>query len=203
MKLPFTHFERSVLHALNVVPTQLHPNGWAFVRAFELLCEDMGRVLSLGVFFWFFLVRRTEKTQQPTVSISVGKGNLEEWENEFVEELGSVPTLSSVNLIKGTGLFGKALKTLKKKWAQAATSDDAEPTAPVVPLSTTQPEEASQLSADDAPRSPPVVVLDSLVVGDTSPEVGEKRAAEDDCGDQERPRKRLNQVHISQESRLS
>ncbi|RDX72008.1 hypothetical protein CR513_48568, partial [Mucuna pruriens] len=35
--LPFTHFERLILHVLNIVLTQLHPNSWAFVWAFELL----------------------------------------------------------------------------------------------------------------------------------------------------------------------
>ncbi|RDX82531.1 hypothetical protein CR513_36661, partial [Mucuna pruriens] len=48
IKLPFTHFEWSVLRALNVAPTQLHPNSWAFVRAFELLCEDLGKAPTLG-----------------------------------------------------------------------------------------------------------------------------------------------------------
>ncbi|RDY13738.1 hypothetical protein CR513_01294, partial [Mucuna pruriens] len=49
IKLPFTHFEQAVLQALNVAPTQLHPNSWAFVRAFELLCEDLGKAPTLGV----------------------------------------------------------------------------------------------------------------------------------------------------------
>ncbi|RDX65040.1 hypothetical protein CR513_56334, partial [Mucuna pruriens] len=71
----------------------------------------------------------------------------------------------------------------------AVTPDDAELAAPIVPLSAAHPEEASQPSTDDAPWSPPVVVLDSLMAGDTSPKVGEKRAIEDNCGDQERPRK--------------
>ncbi|RDX83554.1 hypothetical protein CR513_35514, partial [Mucuna pruriens] len=48
IKLPFSHFERAVLQVLNVAPTQLHPNGWAFVRAFELLYEDLGKAPTLG-----------------------------------------------------------------------------------------------------------------------------------------------------------
>ncbi|RDY08360.1 hypothetical protein CR513_07418, partial [Mucuna pruriens] len=48
IKLHFTSFERSVLRALNVAPTQLHPNSWGFVRAFELICEDLGRAPSLS-----------------------------------------------------------------------------------------------------------------------------------------------------------
>ncbi|RDX57683.1 hypothetical protein CR513_63055, partial [Mucuna pruriens] len=218
MKLPFTHFERSVSHALNVAPNQLHLNGWAFVRAFELLYEDMGRVPSLDVFFYlpnregrmdfsqkssqtedrFFrvtpsnvgpnlLVDNAGKpffplywTQQFVVSISVGKGNLKEWENECIEELGSVPTLSSVSLIKGT-----ALRNLKK-WAQTATSNEVKPTAPI-PLSTAQPK-----AFIDRQRTlvAPVVVLDSPVASDSNHEVSEKRTTEDDCGDQECPKKR-------------
>ncbi|RDX66814.1 hypothetical protein CR513_54383, partial [Mucuna pruriens] len=61
LKLPFSTFEQSVLRALNVAPSQLHPNSWGFVRAFELLCEDLGQAPSLGVFFWFFRVKKTAK----------------------------------------------------------------------------------------------------------------------------------------------
>ncbi|RDX91360.1 hypothetical protein CR513_26670, partial [Mucuna pruriens] len=187
----------------------------------------MGKAPSLGVFFWFFSIRRAKKvgwtslsnrpklsyklfknrffrvtlgdvgpnllvhnagkpffplywTQQPIVSISVGKDNLEEWENEFVEELGDVPTLSSVDLIKGTGLSGQALRGLKKKWAQLTTSNDVVSTALAPPLSTAHPKGASQPSAGDASQSLPVVALDSPVHVDSKPDVSEKRVAEDD-----------------------
>ncbi|GAU49089.1 hypothetical protein TSUD_137740 [Trifolium subterraneum] len=33
--LPFTPFESQILKAVNVAPCQLHPNSWAFVKAFE------------------------------------------------------------------------------------------------------------------------------------------------------------------------
>ncbi|RDX92962.1 hypothetical protein CR513_24842, partial [Mucuna pruriens] len=68
VKLPFTHFERAILQALNVAPTQLHPNSWAFVRAFELLCEDLGKAPTLGVFFWFFTVKKTNKVGWTSLS---------------------------------------------------------------------------------------------------------------------------------------
>ncbi|RDY07188.1 hypothetical protein CR513_08729, partial [Mucuna pruriens] len=68
IKLPFTHFERSVLQALNMAPTQLHPNSWAFVRAFELLCEDLGKAPTLGVFFWFFAPRKTDRVGWTSLS---------------------------------------------------------------------------------------------------------------------------------------
>ncbi|RDY10135.1 hypothetical protein CR513_05389, partial [Mucuna pruriens] len=68
VKLPFTHFERAILQALNVAPTQLYPNSWAFVRAFELLCEDLGKAPSLGVFFWFFSLQKTDKVGWTSLS---------------------------------------------------------------------------------------------------------------------------------------
>ncbi|RDX78139.1 hypothetical protein CR513_41615, partial [Mucuna pruriens] len=61
IKLPLNHFERAVLQVLNVALTQLHPKGWAYVRAFELLCEDLGRAPTLGIFFWFYTVKKADK----------------------------------------------------------------------------------------------------------------------------------------------
>ncbi|RDX97284.1 hypothetical protein CR513_19970, partial [Mucuna pruriens] len=55
VKLSFTAFERSVLRALNVAPTQLHPNSWAFAP-------------SLGVFFWFFSLRKVVKVGWKSLS---------------------------------------------------------------------------------------------------------------------------------------
>ncbi|RDX95226.1 hypothetical protein CR513_22293, partial [Mucuna pruriens] len=55
VKLPFTHFERSVLYVLNVAPTQLHPN-------------NLGKALSLSIFFWFFSLRGAEKVGWTSLS---------------------------------------------------------------------------------------------------------------------------------------
>ncbi|MCI71417.1 zinc finger protein, partial [Trifolium medium] len=35
---PFTSFEDTILRILNIAPSQLHPNSWAFVKAFEIVC---------------------------------------------------------------------------------------------------------------------------------------------------------------------
>ncbi|RDX64878.1 hypothetical protein CR513_56512, partial [Mucuna pruriens] len=51
IRLPFTNIERAAIWVLNVASTQLHPNNWTFVRAFELPCEGMGKEPSLNVFF--------------------------------------------------------------------------------------------------------------------------------------------------------
>ncbi|RDY13455.1 hypothetical protein CR513_01628, partial [Mucuna pruriens] len=41
--VPFIDFQCSVLKTLNITSTQLHLNGWAFVRAFEILFKDLGK----------------------------------------------------------------------------------------------------------------------------------------------------------------
>ena len=34
LRFPFTRFERKLLTELDIAPAQLHPNSWAFVRAY-------------------------------------------------------------------------------------------------------------------------------------------------------------------------
>jgi len=52
--LPFTGFERELLTEINVAPAQLHPNSWAFIRAFSILCNFFGHAPSVDVFLHFF-----------------------------------------------------------------------------------------------------------------------------------------------------
>ena len=41
VSLPYNKFTMGVLRALNVAPTQVHPNTWASLQAFRLLCDAM------------------------------------------------------------------------------------------------------------------------------------------------------------------
>jgi len=54
LQLPFTPFERALLMEVNVTPAQLHPNKWAFVRAFAILYHSLGHTPSVDVFLFFF-----------------------------------------------------------------------------------------------------------------------------------------------------
>ncbi|QHN92394.1 uncharacterized protein DS421_17g583340 [Arachis hypogaea] len=54
VRLPFTDFECGVLFWLNCAPSQLHPNSWGFVRAFENLMDLLECPPSLAVFFSLF-----------------------------------------------------------------------------------------------------------------------------------------------------
>ena len=57
LRLPLTPFERTLLTEVNVDPAQLHPNCWAFVKAFAILCYSLGLTLSVDTFLFFFEVK--------------------------------------------------------------------------------------------------------------------------------------------------
>jgi len=57
LRLPFTPFECTLLTEVNVAPAQLHPNSWAFVRAFAILCYSLDLTLSIDTFLFFFEVK--------------------------------------------------------------------------------------------------------------------------------------------------
>jgi len=58
---PFIPFERTLLTELNVAPAQLHPNSWAFARAFAILCCGLGLTPSVDVFLHFFEAKDSGK----------------------------------------------------------------------------------------------------------------------------------------------
>ncbi|KOM39772.1 hypothetical protein LR48_Vigan03g315400 [Vigna angularis] len=55
--LPFSDFQISVLRELSVAPTQLHPNGWAFMQAFSTVCTGLALYPTHGAFLYFFHVQ--------------------------------------------------------------------------------------------------------------------------------------------------
>ena len=54
LRFPFTRFERELLTELNIAAAQLHPNSWAFVRAFQVMCAHLGLPASVDVFLFLF-----------------------------------------------------------------------------------------------------------------------------------------------------
>jgi len=58
-----------VLQLLNVAPTQLHPNSWAYLQAFWLLCMALYLQPSPRAFLYFFYTRpRSPKTWLSLIS---------------------------------------------------------------------------------------------------------------------------------------
>jgi len=59
LRLPLSIFEKKLLTELNVAPAQLHPNSWTFIRAFNILCSQLGISPPVEVFLYFFEAKHT------------------------------------------------------------------------------------------------------------------------------------------------
>jgi len=54
--LPFSAFQHEVLRWTKLSPSQIHPNSYAFMRAFELVCQHLEDNPSKNVFFALFTI---------------------------------------------------------------------------------------------------------------------------------------------------
>jgi Putative gypsy type transposon len=62
LQFPFSDFQMCLLRHLHLVPSQLHPNGWAFALAFENYCKKHKLKCSVHVFCSFFSPLETNMT---------------------------------------------------------------------------------------------------------------------------------------------
>ncbi|QCD89120.1 hypothetical protein DEO72_LG4g58 [Vigna unguiculata] len=62
VRLPLDDFTMGVLRALNVAPTQLHPNSWAYMQAFRVLCQSLYLQPSPRAFLYFCDTRPRQST---------------------------------------------------------------------------------------------------------------------------------------------
>jgi len=51
-----------VLCLLNIVPTQLHPNNWASLHAFRIVCKYLSLTLTPEVFLYFYSSRPDKRS---------------------------------------------------------------------------------------------------------------------------------------------
>lgn len=73
-KIPFTSFECAVLTTLNVAPSQMLPNGWGFMRAFQILCRHHQLTPTCRLFFFFFKSKKDNEPGTGWVSLSTQRG---------------------------------------------------------------------------------------------------------------------------------
>ncbi|MED6160715.1 hypothetical protein PIB30_054001 [Stylosanthes scabra] len=73
IRFSFTEFECAVLRQLNCAPSQIHPNSWEFIRAFEVLMEYLQEEPSLGLFFYLFQAKGVERGIWVTLSSHKGR----------------------------------------------------------------------------------------------------------------------------------
>jgi len=75
VRLPLDDFTMGMLRALNVAPTQLHPNSWAYMQAFRILCQSLYLEPSPYAFLFFYDTRPRQLTtwlsliSRPSISI--------------------------------------------------------------------------------------------------------------------------------------
>ena len=58
LRLPLSIFQKELLTELNVAPAQLHPNSWAFIRGFSILCSQFDISPTVEVFLYFSEAKR-------------------------------------------------------------------------------------------------------------------------------------------------
>ena len=91
LRFPFTRFERELLTELDIAPAQLHPNSWAFVRAYQILCAHLGFPVSVDVFLYLFEAKNPGDRQWVSLNRVVGRSILsifqqsyKDWKGKFV-----------------------------------------------------------------------------------------------------------------------
>ena len=83
MRLPFSRFERELLTEINIAPAQLHPNGWPFVKAFDVLCDFFGCTPSVDIYIHFFEVKKQGKSLWVSLSNIPGRVLLSLFQQSF------------------------------------------------------------------------------------------------------------------------
>jgi len=57
IRFPLTDFKAGMLTTINIAPSQLHPNGWTFLKCFEILCGHLDLKPFMNVFMYFYQVK--------------------------------------------------------------------------------------------------------------------------------------------------
>jgi hypothetical protein len=94
---PFTHFQTSMLRALNVAPAQHSPNSWSFIKAFELICFGLDiSEPSVAVFFSFYHIKSLSPNSVVSLSAQPNRGlfslyssNYKNYKDTFVRVRGA------------------------------------------------------------------------------------------------------------------
>jgi len=88
---PLTRFERELLTELDMAPAQLHPNSWAFVRAYQIICAHLGHPASVDVFLFLFEAKNPGDRLWASLNGVAGRSTLsifqqsyKDWKGKFV-----------------------------------------------------------------------------------------------------------------------
>jgi len=59
LTVPFADWQMTVLRQIQCAPTQIHPNAWASMQAFDVLCRAAGLTPTMPLFLHFYKTRPT------------------------------------------------------------------------------------------------------------------------------------------------
>ena len=92
LRFPLTLFERELLTELDIAAAQLHPNSWAFVRAFQIMCAHLGLPASVDVFLFLFEAKNPEDRLWVSLNgiagrsiLSIFQQSYKDWKGKFVQ----------------------------------------------------------------------------------------------------------------------
>ncbi|QHN92126.1 uncharacterized protein [Arachis hypogaea] len=83
VRFSFSEFQCGVLFWLNCAPSQLHPNSWGFVRAFEVLMAVLQQPPSLRVFFSLFQAKGVRRGLWVNLSSHPGRSMFALYKSSF------------------------------------------------------------------------------------------------------------------------
>jgi len=109
LRFPFTRFERELLTELDLAPAQLHPNSWAFVRAFQIVCDHLGLPSSVDVFLYLFEAKNPGERLYVSINAIAGRSiftifqqSYKDWKGKFVL---ARPNNNDASLLDGFPLY--------------------------------------------------------------------------------------------------
>lgn len=73
VRLPFSSFQMNILKVLNIAPSQLHPNSWAYIQAFAMICQVLDLTPTLATFLHYFHTRFIAKHSWVSLIFEQGK----------------------------------------------------------------------------------------------------------------------------------
>jgi len=91
LHFPFTRFERELLTELDIAPAQLHPNNWAFIRAYQIICAYLGHPTSVDMFLYLFEAKNPGDRLWVSLNgiagrsiLSIFQQSYKDWKGKFV-----------------------------------------------------------------------------------------------------------------------
>lgn len=81
--ITFNMFESKVLKTANINPSQIMPNWWSFVKAFEILCRSLEISIIVGFFFSYYGTKLDSNGDLVTLGAILGRVLLSPHSNNY------------------------------------------------------------------------------------------------------------------------